>query len=262
MECNNCGWFNPAGLTRCQKCNQPLKVEDLRKEDQVMFKCVQCGYLLSNAASVCPSCGYMNSSAFGAPVATANNKATVVMNQEPEPQSRLQNNNPKSTVVINMQDTPKPTNPKATVVLNNQDLEPAQQPVVNNPKATVVLGKQDIPRPENPKATVILGESDLETKNNILQSVKPNTKATVVLNQVEETPIKNESANCKQTVRDVSAFYEQQNSTIANTLTEYKLICIDWCGNKPLEIILIPSEDFNLSKNDIILISGLRFRVE
>lgn len=24
MRCNNCGWDNPEGIERCQKCNQPL----------------------------------------------------------------------------------------------------------------------------------------------------------------------------------------------------------------------------------------------
>lgn len=32
MRCNNCGWVNPDGLTRCQKCNQPLFSEDIIPE--------------------------------------------------------------------------------------------------------------------------------------------------------------------------------------------------------------------------------------
>lgn len=34
MRCINCGWNNPDGLKRCQKCNQPLPVAPVAKEQK------------------------------------------------------------------------------------------------------------------------------------------------------------------------------------------------------------------------------------
>lgn len=35
MRCNNCGWDNPAGLTSCQKCNQPLEFTPIQQQPVV-----------------------------------------------------------------------------------------------------------------------------------------------------------------------------------------------------------------------------------
>lgn len=99
MRCNNCGWENPAGNQKCEKCNAPLSGsmisgndtprrryssvgEELKgtlpeagkgpdagnreKPDPVergmggkSAACPQCGYPVSPAMSACPNCGYM-----------------------------------------------------------------------------------------------------------------------------------------------------------------------------------------------------------
>lgn len=81
MRCNNCGWVNEPGTSRCVKCNAPQEgsmigdenkpvfekseslKETLREPDSSMKsaqgseqKCVKCGYPLSAAMSVCPAC--------------------------------------------------------------------------------------------------------------------------------------------------------------------------------------------------------------
>ena len=54
MRCDNCGWSNPEGLAKCQKCNQNLN-ESQDSHDSVA--CMHCGYLLSSANVCCPNCG-------------------------------------------------------------------------------------------------------------------------------------------------------------------------------------------------------------
>lgn len=82
MRCNNCGWDNPAGNQKCEKCKSPLTSssshdymstvrDSVSQESQVMDKtirenvseglqstsCKYCGYLLAAGAKVCPACG-------------------------------------------------------------------------------------------------------------------------------------------------------------------------------------------------------------
>lgn len=89
MRCNNCGWENPAGNQKCEKCNAPLKgsmvedsearkekyfpvAEELRgtvpesgafgqQEQQIDDKkpqsCPHCGYPVSPVMNACPNCG-------------------------------------------------------------------------------------------------------------------------------------------------------------------------------------------------------------
>lgn len=81
MRCDNCGWSNPEGLTKCQKCNQELipapvssssapanqgafnqtiidqtKVHSV-SQDQQAVACPRCGYPLSSSNTFCPNCG-------------------------------------------------------------------------------------------------------------------------------------------------------------------------------------------------------------
>ena len=71
MRCKNCGWDNPAGNAKCEKCNVPLAgsmvdermppLERTTSEDYNPVKtvqgCPQCGYALRPSVSVCPNCG-------------------------------------------------------------------------------------------------------------------------------------------------------------------------------------------------------------
>lgn len=87
MRCNNCGWENPDGAQRCEKCNSPLgggnvyepKAEEPQspmnstvREPMDTFErkesghnCPECGFPLREGAQSCPNCGKQ----FGAPAA-------------------------------------------------------------------------------------------------------------------------------------------------------------------------------------------------
>lgn len=88
MRCKNCGWDNPVGKSRCEKCNVPLsgsmidsdvpfsqhspaeevgfnpnktvyEEEIFREEDTTVAakKCGKCGYPLRPGQKECPECG-------------------------------------------------------------------------------------------------------------------------------------------------------------------------------------------------------------
>lgn len=81
MRCDNCGWNNPEGLSKCQKCNQELS--SVIRGDEVVSQnmnytvmdqgrnrvsgegdvyqksvaCPKCGYPTGTGISFCPNCG-------------------------------------------------------------------------------------------------------------------------------------------------------------------------------------------------------------
>ena len=79
MRCNNCGWENPEGAQRCEKCNSPLagvpvyeqKIEQQEqgikstvREDvdpiEIQRKnnvCPDCGFPIREGSTRCPNCG-------------------------------------------------------------------------------------------------------------------------------------------------------------------------------------------------------------
>ncbi len=93
MRCDNCGWNNPDGLTKCQKCNQELKsapnfnqtVMAPNREHSVPVQeveepvaCTRCGYPLSAANSYCPNCGTQVSHILPNPSPAASQNAKTV----------------------------------------------------------------------------------------------------------------------------------------------------------------------------------------
>lgn len=63
MRCNNCGWNNPDGVSKCQKCNQPLVMETVplsQMEGSSTIPmgnlCPNCGYAISEGTVICPIC--------------------------------------------------------------------------------------------------------------------------------------------------------------------------------------------------------------
>lgn len=260
MECNNCGWFNPAGLTRCQKCNQPLRVQDVAKEDLVAFNCAKCGYPLSAGGQKCPNCGSLNAE-----------KETVI------PNVKVQNGGSAATVVLDnnsplLNNNANNINPKATVILDNPEsmVAPVKQ---SNPKATVVINNDSSPLPltghtnNNAKSTVILDNQDSFVPSN---QAFANPKATVIINSsapIDTGSHQQQNPNLKQTVRDVNALnnviseQKEPNNASLNS-NEYLLVCMDSADSTPISMKLIPSKSIDLKKNDILLIAGLRYRVD
>lgn len=66
MRCNNCGWENPDGAQRCEKCNSPLgggnvyepKAEELRDNVKSTVREVQEPIEIQSKDNVCPDCGF------------------------------------------------------------------------------------------------------------------------------------------------------------------------------------------------------------
>ena len=66
MRCNNCGWDNPSGQTRCEKCNAPLESEVHTPQAPVerpaspniprIRRCPVCDYPLRPNVWKCPNC--------------------------------------------------------------------------------------------------------------------------------------------------------------------------------------------------------------
>lgn len=128
MRCNNCGWNNPEGATKCAKCNQILDPKSsawewpsysngsLKENDDTFIVCEKCGYQLADNVSVCPECGYQR-----------NSKKTQVLQHQGS-----QNSN-KETVVDHSTIIQEKTSPKATQF----DATPSEEK--RNPRATVVV---------------------------------------------------------------------------------------------------------------------------
>lgn len=72
MRCKNCGWSNPDGLSRCEKCGATLALSapksygspesnssasSAMSSGKASSRCPNCGYPLLPGASRCPVCG-------------------------------------------------------------------------------------------------------------------------------------------------------------------------------------------------------------
>ncbi|MDR2971631.1 MAG: zinc-ribbon domain-containing protein [Bacteroidales bacterium] len=72
MRCKNCGWDNPAGNAKCEKCNAPLIGSMIDEENTQLNNepedfnpksttpgCPNCGYPIKMGDNKCPNCGYI-----------------------------------------------------------------------------------------------------------------------------------------------------------------------------------------------------------
>ena len=71
MRCKNCGWDNPGGNVRCEKCNAPMSsytdneaiphsgyVSEEFNPKATAMGCSACGYPVRPTDTECPSCGH------------------------------------------------------------------------------------------------------------------------------------------------------------------------------------------------------------
>ncbi|MDR1680342.1 MAG: FHA domain-containing protein [Prevotellaceae bacterium] len=87
MRCKNCGWENPGGNAKCEKCNAPLTgsmgaSDELYQSDETARESFnpkntargcpnpECGYPVKPSDEICPNCGCPLRGADDAPVAT------------------------------------------------------------------------------------------------------------------------------------------------------------------------------------------------
>lgn len=131
MRCTNCGWDNPNGVDRCQKCGQHLETADSQPQlqntasitettDDAEQVCPSCGYPLAVGVATCPMCGTSISNH----LQQSSGKETVIMNRTPV--------SGKETVIF---DRPSESC-KETVILDR-----VQQPT----RETVILNKASQP---------------------------------------------------------------------------------------------------------------------
>lgn len=117
MRCSNCGWTNPDGVIRCEKCNQPLAAS----HPVVAFSnngnvCPNCGNSVRAGEDRCPQCGYMLSSIQHSSVSdNPNNRATTMAGPVNNPDGRatvmavpMSNDGTRATVMATPSYAPKP----------------------------------------------------------------------------------------------------------------------------------------------------------
>ena len=216
MRCNNCGWTNPEGLSKCQKCNQTLSVcEPLESKEIVTVeennesvdRCLKCGYPLGGGADYCPNCG----------------------SQKIE--------EPKTGTIdsVNVQN-------RKTVVLDHDMLSEDEKVYAAEPNIQQQSNMADgqgmeekLPVDSAMKRTVI----DIPQRH----TAKQDTRKTVV----DGTDF---ASN-----RVVS----QEKQKRGNTSFQYRLSCVD--GDSSMDVVLWASSELLISVDDIVLIGGLRYRV-
>lgn len=220
MRCNNCGWSNPEGLSKCQKCNQlltgtePAAHKELlaaKKEDVPSVRCEKCGYLVTSEWTVCPNCGFQ--------IAGRQDREEVV-------ESVSQDN-------------------RKTVVLD-------QQPVVEQPQ-TVSGNPQPL---QNKTVFVDLHDAKKEDKcpvNELNKTVLEMPKSTLA------------KENTRKTVVDTADYMSTANESAAVNSTDkpdysYSLTCID--GDVSMNIVIKALSELAIKKDDVVLIGGLRYRID
>ncbi|MBR4028185.1 MAG: zinc ribbon domain-containing protein [Alistipes sp.] len=222
MRCNNCGWTNPVGVSKCQKCNQPLtgtetavykESAEVPSGEVVSVKCEKCGYPVSGDWSMCPNCGAQvgNIPLKDEPSKKVedDSRKTLVLDQLPISEENEDMKNMDSS------STPQ-TLSKATVIANPHGMVAAEKKKTNELNKTVLESAS-----HNPS--------------------KDDTRKTVVDTADYAPTISKHAAASKSDKKDYS----------------YSLSCMD--GNSSIE--LKSSSELAVKEGDVVLIGGLRYRV-
>lgn len=220
MRCNNCGWTNPEGLSKCQKCNQTLSVcEPLESKEIVTVeennesvdRCLKCGYPLGEGADYCPNCG------------------------------SLKLEKPKTGTVdsVNVQN-------RKTEVLDYDTLSEKEKVYAANSN--------------------ILHSPNMEGENAVVgQGVKQPVNNTINKTVVDIPQVHTAKQDTRKTVVDgadltSSKVVSLEKQEEGNASFRYKLSCVD--GDSSMHVALLSSSRLALKKNEIVLIGGLRYRVD
>ena len=239
MRCNNCGWTNPEGLSKCQKCNQILcepepivapkeEVETFVKEKYV-GRCLKCGYPLDEGADYCPNCGFHKI-------------------EKPKEESSAMD------IVQN----------RKTVVLDHSSLVQSEELRGEGPNAA-----------QTEQEKKFANQNLSETHNHVAASRDEvvNPTPNPINKTVFETPRGSSSQNnTRKTVVDSSDYMSgkevssprsvaNQGGYVDTKVSEfrYKLSCID--GDTAMDIVLQASSELSIKQGEVLLIAGLRYRV-
>ena len=220
MRCNNCGWNNPEGVLKCQKCNQPLVSETIPMikssgitENSVVNYCPNCGYLITEGTGVCPAC-----------------KTVIQMNTNEE----------------------------------EQKIEKKERNVLQSSQQTVVLDDITKNSGENHimnKHTVMDVNSDRMNEGSRKQEKNVALKKTVFdLADSNKVYSQLEKASESELMQDSNASEESSSVDTSNNSGEfcYAFECMD--SDEHDVINLVSNTELFLKEDEVILISGLRFR--
>lgn len=245
MRCNNCGWTNPEGLSKCQKCNQTLSasgpmaapevVVPTPKNDEPVGRCSKCGYPLAEGTDYCPNCG---SRKIEMPKVDAPKEVSV------------QN---RKTVVL---DSPSNIQDEEVAKAEPEMEQPAvvepvvKEPVVESYNAVEALkGEVSKPCEKSMNRTVVdfshTNSSAHDTRKTVVDS------AEYISNKEEALP--------RETVADYCEKLEPKVDAKVSSF-QYKLSCID--GGAAMDIVLQASSELPLKQGEVVLIGGLRYRAD
>lgn len=213
MRCSNCGWTNPDGITKCQKCNQSLLAETIQmsmlseqQSNSDVQSCPKCGYPISKEINICPICKtQLNDS--------GNVDTPVVQLRKTVAQSDL--NDSYKSVANEMASSSKDAKSES-IESNTQDSEEKLSSSSQNDK-----NKNEL------KKTVL---DFIETSDSIADEMSGNES--------------------DDKVNDAEA---------ENKQWRYEFECLDTQEHNLIEIV--SEDEMFFSDNEIILISGLRFKI-
>lgn len=207
MRCDNCGWGNPDGAERCQKCNQVLPQIQQTMENDPLAEilaavnknkqntaesvivpvesqstvCHKCGYPKLSTDENCPNCGAAASVAV-----VADNIITTEQKEAPEPASDIvHKQDTKATVVFGAaidQVVPNENKAAETGVNTKQTVRDVSH-IHGNMKATV---RDFSPESFTPQATV--SESAQSKSEPLKATVKSGVCLVAVDGLVEKEP--------------------------------------------------------------------------
>ena len=253
MRCDNCGWSNPEGIEKCQKCNQklkaavyepvpsPVKSIDSPAIDKTTVYCNKCGREYDLHLASCPNCGFMNSELKATPSTdTSFFKKTMAFKSE-------------AHLVPTMETVDEPS---LNVELHSEAL-PFGVKDKSDLKKTIAVN--DISAQETDHPQMISGMQSLN---------KEDLKKRVVTfdNEPAEhlVPQNADKSKLKATVLDVQGFGLVQNVDTSSQAEawsiSYILESMDYCGDNPIKLKICAPVEIELKQNDIILIGGLRYR--
>ena len=263
MRCDNCGWSNPEGVERCQKCNQklrpavyeeaePVKIVNPQTINTTTVYCNKCGREYASHLPSCPNCGFTNTELKATqPLDKSSLKRTVAFSSETPsaPNANIGINTPSAGEppheVLPFGITDKNELKKTIAVKDFQVAEANQAPAISGIQS---LSKEDL------RKTVVAfnnepTEQPVAPNEGLHNSNKPNLKATIV--DVEN------SALLQKIKANMGGDIPKYTDAIA---TNYTLESMDHDGNEPIVLRISSTAEINLKNDDIVLIGGIRYR--
>lgn len=240
MRCNNCGWTNPEGLSKCQKCNQilcepepivaPKEVVETHVKEKYVGRCLKCGYPLDEGADYCPNCG---------------SQKIEIPRKENFAMDSVQN---RKTVVLD-----------PSSVVESDELR-AVEPNVEQAEQEKKFANQDLSENHNPESAPREG-GDGYTSAPINKTVIENPRRSSLPNDTRKTVVDSSDYLSGKKKSSPSAMAYQDNY-VDTKVDEYryKLSCID--GDAAMDVMLQASSELSIKQGEVMLIGGLRYRVD